>query len=130
MSAPPTVRQKTVTRVQIARYAAATGDFNPLHFDDEHARRVGLPGIIGHGLLTLGFAAEAVTDWCGGDPHLVRSVSMRFREPVRPGDELIVEISVDGGPEPGRQKLAVIVRRGEVVVASGRASVNVNRSAE
>jgi hypothetical protein len=49
---------------------------------------------------------------------------------VRPGDELIVEISVDGDPEPGLQKLAVIVRRGEVVVASGRASVNVNRSAE
>ena len=68
------VRHKGVSHVQIAQYAAATGDFNPLHFDEEHARRAGLPGVIGHGLLTFGFGSQAVTDWCGGNPDRVRSL--------------------------------------------------------
>jgi acyl dehydratase len=122
MRAPIRLR-KTVSRVQIAKYAAATGDFNALHFDDEHARRAGLPGVIGHGLLTLGFGANAVTEWCDGDPNRVASLSMRFREAIRPGDELEVIVVHDGDPSDDVQRLAIDIRRGETTVASGSATV-------
>src|SRR3989442_15773704 len=57
--------RKTVTVEQIRAYAEASGDRNPIHLDEVFARSVGLPGVIAHGLLTMAFGAQLVTDWLG-----------------------------------------------------------------
>jgi acyl dehydratase len=75
---PLTVR---LTRTDLVRYAGASGDFNPIHHSDYFAAQVGLPGVIAHGLLTMGTALRVVTDWAG-DPARVRSYFVRFTKPV------------------------------------------------
>jgi len=52
-------------QIQLTRYAGASGDFNPIHQDDEFARAAGMGGVFGHGMLTMGFVGQAVTDWAG-----------------------------------------------------------------
>lgn len=83
-------------RVQIARYAGAVGDFNPVHVDDEFARAAGLPSVIAHGPLTVTLALDAVVEQLG--PDALRSAKARLAAPVFPGDELVV-VPVDGGVE-------------------------------
>lgn len=116
---PPLV--KRVSRVGIARYAAATGDYNAQHLDEEHARRIGLPGVIAHGMLSFGFVGQLLTTWCDGDPGRVEGVRLRFRCPVFPGDELTVALT---DPRPVGSSVLVDVRvtRGgeQVVVGSAR----------
>ena len=70
-----------LTREQLVRYAGASGDFNPIHFSDHFATALGLPGVIAHGMLTMGTALRVVTDWVG-DPARVISYSARFPRPV------------------------------------------------
>jgi acyl dehydratase len=83
-----------VTREQIARYAGAIGDFNPVHIDDEFARAAGLPSVIAHGPLVVALALDAVVGQVGaGALHSARA---RLSAPVFPGDELTVE-PADGG---------------------------------
>lgn len=72
---------RTLERVDLVRYAGASGDFNPIHFSDGAAAALGLPDVIAHGMLTMGTALRVVTDWCG-DPARVRSYSVRFTKPV------------------------------------------------
>ena len=69
------------TRATLVRYAGASTDFNPIHYSDHFAAKVGLPGVIAHGLLTMGTALRVVTDWAG-DPARVRSYFVRFTKPV------------------------------------------------
>ncbi|WP_261568165.1 MaoC/PaaZ C-terminal domain-containing protein [Frankia gtarii] len=83
-----------VTRVQIARYAGAVGDFNPVHVDDEFARASGLPSVIAHGPLTVTLALDAVVEQLG--PQALRSAKARLSAPVFPGDELTVVPTADG----------------------------------
>ena len=70
-----------LTREQLVRYAGASGDFNPIHFSDHFATALGLPGVIAHGMLTMGMALRVVTDWVG-DPARIVSYSARFTRPV------------------------------------------------
>jgi acyl dehydratase len=70
-----------LTRADLVRYAGASGDFNPIHWSDRVAGIAGLPGVIAHGMLTLGAAGRIVTDWVG-DPARVRSYGARFTRPV------------------------------------------------
>jgi acyl dehydratase len=70
-----------LTREQLVRYAGASGDFNPIHFSDHFATALGLPGVIAHGMLTMGIALRVVTDWVG-DPARIVSYSARFTRPV------------------------------------------------
>ena len=70
-----------LTREQLVRYAGASGDFNPIHFSDHFATALGLPGVVAHGMLTMGTALRVVTDWVG-DPARVVSYSARFTRPV------------------------------------------------
>ena len=69
------------TRATLVRYAGASTDFNPIHYSEHFAAQVGLPGVIAHGLLTMGTALRVVTDWVG-DPARVRSYFVRFTKPV------------------------------------------------
>jgi acyl dehydratase len=81
------------------RYAGASGDFNPIHIDDEFARAVGLPGRILHGLWTMAQVARAQTEAAGGPEHL-RRLSVQFRGMGVPEQEVLVTgvvREVDGG---------------------------------
>ena len=70
-----------LTREQLVRYAGASGDFTPIHYSDHFATALGLPGVIAHGMLTMGTALRVVTDWVG-DPTRITSYSARFTRPV------------------------------------------------
>jgi acyl dehydratase len=75
------------------RYAGASGDFNPIHIDEEFAKSVGLPGRILHGLWTMAQVARAQTEAAGGPEHLKR-LSVQFRGMGRPEQELVVSGTV------------------------------------
>ena len=75
------------------RYAGASGDFNPIHIDEEFARSVGLPGRILHGLWTMAQVARAHTD-AGGGPEALRRLSVEFRGMGLMGEELTVTATV------------------------------------
>src|SRR5690606_10235336 len=59
-----------LTRDSLVRYAGASGDFNPIHYRDDVARSVGLPGVLAHGMLTMGVAASPVAEWISGSGHV------------------------------------------------------------
>src|SRR3979409_2430765 len=75
----------TVTKEQIASYAEASGDRNPIHLDDDFARSVGLPGVIAHGMLGMAQLANFVVGWAG-DHRRLRRLRCRFAGMVLPGD--------------------------------------------
>ena len=77
----------TADRYLTVRYAGASGDFNPIHIDEEFARSVGLPGRILHGLWTMAQVARAVTE-AAGDPAALRSLDVRFRGLALPEQEI------------------------------------------
>ncbi|MYV72013.1 dehydratase [Streptomyces sp. SID2131] len=70
-----------VTRATLVRYAGASGDFNPIHWNEEFAVGVGLPDVIAHGMFTMAEAIRVVTDWTG-DPAAVVEYGVRFTKPV------------------------------------------------
>ncbi|MBT1001141.1 MaoC family dehydratase [Paenarthrobacter sp. DKR-5] len=74
-------RSIEVTRQDLVRYAGASGDFNPIHWNERFARMVELPGVIAHGMFTMGAAVQLVTDWAG-DPGAVVDYQTRFTKPV------------------------------------------------
>ncbi|CAL8976854.1 hypothetical protein TESS_TESS_01191 [Tessaracoccus sp. O5.2] len=76
----PEVRAR-VTRSTVVRYSGASTDFNEIHFSDRHARAIGLPGVVAHGMWTMGAGLRVVTDWVG-DPARVVSYFVRFTRPV------------------------------------------------
>ena len=71
-----------LTRDTLVRYAGASGDFNPIHYRDDTAQSVGLPGVLAHGMLTMGLAVQPVVDWLGGDSGKVLDYQVRFTRPV------------------------------------------------
>ncbi|HEX4223953.1 MAG TPA: MaoC family dehydratase [Pseudonocardiaceae bacterium] len=76
-----------VTRADLVRYAGASLDFNPIHWNEKVALEAGLPGVIAHGMLTMALAGRIVTDWVG-DPAAVLEYGARFTRPVLvPNDE-------------------------------------------
>jgi acyl dehydratase len=85
-----------VTRADLVRYAGASGDLNPIHWNERVATEVGLPGVIAHGMLTMGLAARAVSDWAG-DPGALVEYTVRFGRPVLvPDDGTGAEVTVRG----------------------------------
>ncbi|WP_104180817.1 MaoC family dehydratase [Arthrobacter sp. B0490] len=89
-----------ITRQDLVRYAGASGDFNPIHWNQAFAEGVGLPGVIAHGMFTMGAAVQLVTDWIG-DPAAVVDYQTRFTKPVivedttaRPGEAgAVIEVT-------------------------------------
>jgi acyl dehydratase len=79
----------TPDRYVTVRYAGASGDFNPIHIDDQFARDVGLPGRILHGLWSMAQVARAVTD-ATEDPTALRALSVQFRGMGRPDAEIVI----------------------------------------
>ena len=91
----PTLKT-TPDKYLTVRYAGASGDFNPIHWNERVATEVGLPGVIAHGMFTMALAANAVTDWTG-DPAALVEYQVRFGRPVPvPDDDVGAEITVRG----------------------------------
>ncbi|MBJ7603699.1 MAG: MaoC family dehydratase N-terminal domain-containing protein [Candidatus Dormibacteraeota bacterium] len=109
-------RTVTVTRDQIAAYAQASGDHNPIHLDEKFARSVGLPGVIAHGMLQMGLLASVAVEEAG-DPRRLSRLSCRFAGMVRPGDEITYRAEAnDGG-----LKLSAVNQNGEAVLSRASA---------
>jgi len=70
-----------LTRDSLVRYAGASGDFNPIHYRDDFAQKVGLPGVLAHGMLTMGVAVQVAAEWVG-DAGKVIDYGVRFTKPV------------------------------------------------
>jgi len=77
---PPLVKGP-IQQIQLTRYAGASGDFNPIHQDDEFAKAAGMGGVFAHGMLSMGFVGQVVTDWAGAGQ--VRKLGVRFAGLVR-----------------------------------------------
>lgn len=75
-----------IQRMNLVQYAGASGDFNPIHWNERIATSVGLPNVIAHGMLTMATAGRVVTDWVG-DPGAVLSYGVRFSRPVVVADD-------------------------------------------
>ncbi|MFF7332747.1 MaoC/PaaZ C-terminal domain-containing protein [Streptomyces sp. NPDC008150] len=87
-------RSFPVTRATLVQYAGASGDFNPIHWNEKFAKEVGLPDVIAHGMFTMAEAIRVVTDWAG-DPASVVEYGVRFTKPVVvPNDDKGAEIAV------------------------------------
>ncbi|MGH9049883.1 MAG: MaoC/PaaZ C-terminal domain-containing protein [Acidimicrobiia bacterium] len=81
-----------LTRTDFVRYQGASGDFNPIHHDEEYAKSAGFPTVFSVGMLQAGILATFATDWLGADN--VRTYGFQFREQVWPGDTLTCQGSV------------------------------------
>jgi len=104
-----------ITRADLVRYANASGDQNPIHQSDEVAHEVGLPGVIAHGMLTLGLIAQAVSEW--SDHAEVLEIGAKFTAPVVvPDTDEGAELTVRGTVREigeGRASLALEVTSGD-----------------
>lgn len=99
-----------ITRDTLVRYAGASGDFNPIHYNDAVAEQAGLPGVIAHGMLTMGTAVTGLLDAIA-DPTLVRAYSTRFTSPIPV-------------PATGSVTLEVVAVVGAIDQAAGTARVD------
>ncbi len=88
-------RTVRVGRADLVRYAAASKDLNPIHWNERVALEVGLPGVIAHGMFTMGQAVDVVTDWAG-DPGAILDYGVRFTRPVPVPDSGNATIEVQG----------------------------------
>ncbi len=104
------------------RYAGASGDFNPIHIDEEFARAVGLPGRILHGLWSMAQVARAQTDAAGGPEHLKR-LSVQFRGMGVPEQELLVTGEVTEAPDGRTVVEALAVQAGKRIIRNARAEL-------
>ena len=117
----PTLRV-TPDRYLTVRYAGASGDFNPIHIDEDFARAVGLPGRILHGLWTMAQVARAQTEAAGG-PAALRSLAVQFRGMGRPESEVVVTSTVRSVEDGIATVAAEAVQDGKAIVRNARAEV-------
>ena len=117
-----------VTRADLVRYAGASGDFNPIHWNDRSARNVQLPGVIAHGMYTMALAGEALVEWAG-DPAAVVEFGVRFTKPVvvpddDKGAEVVVTGVVKGRTDDGHVQVEITATSaGEKVLGQARAVI-------
>ncbi|GAA2173785.1 MaoC family dehydratase [Agrococcus versicolor] len=120
-------RDVHLTRESLVRYAGASGDFNPIHYRDDVAAAVGLPGVLAHGMLTMGQAVQPVVDWIG-DPGRVLDYQVRFTRPVvvdpEAGADVHVEAKVGTLPGDGTARIDLVVTfGGQTVLAKAQVVV-------
>lgn len=115
-----------VTRASLVRYAGASLDFNPIHWSDRAAVKLGLPGVIAHGMYTMALVGRALAAWAG-DPAAVGEMSVRFTRPVVvPDDDTGVDVTVSGvvrgvGDDGDVQVDVTAVSGGEKVLGQAKA---------
>ena len=120
----PALVKPPIQQIQLTRYAGASGDFNPIHQDDEFAKAAGMGGVFAHGMLSMGFVAQVVTDWAG--PGAVRKLGVRFAGLVRLKDVVTCKGRVLAQSENEARLVDLEVwaenQRGEKIV-TGKATV-------
>lgn len=121
---------RRVDRAALVRYAGASGDFNPIHYNERFATEVGLPGVIAHGMLTMGLAGAALTDWLAEPSRLV-SYGVRFTRPIVVPDPGEVEVAIRAvvgtlDDEAGTARIDLTVSVDGVTVL-GKAQAHVRR---
>lgn len=109
-------REVTVDRARLVRYAGASGDFNPIHWNERIATAVGLPGVIAHGMWTMGAASGVVADWAG-DPGAVVDYQVRFTRPIPV-------------PDPGAATVEVVAVVGALDAEAGTVRVDLTVSVD
>lgn len=109
-------RTVEVDRARLVRYAGASGDFNPIHWNPRFATEVGLPGVIAHGMWTMGAASSVVADWAG-DPGAVVDYQTRFARPVPV-------------PDPGHAEVEVVATVGALDAEAGTVRVDLTVTCE
>ncbi|WP_137843133.1 MaoC/PaaZ C-terminal domain-containing protein [Microbacterium sp. 2FI] len=122
------VAERTVhlTRESLVRYAGASGDFNPIHYRDDVAAAVGLPGVLAHGMLTMGLAVETIVPWLG-DAGRVLEYGVRFTRPVVVDPETGADVTVVakvGAVDDETARIDLTVSHGETTVL-GKAQVRI-----
>jgi acyl dehydratase len=115
----PPLTKLPVDRVQLARYAGASGDFNPVHVDEAYARSLGLPSVYAPGMLVMGMLGQLVSDWSRGAQ--LRRYAVRFSKIVWPGDTVVAKGRVmerwgDGGRYFAEVDLWAENQKGELVL--------------
>jgi acyl dehydratase len=120
-------RDFPISRFDLVRYAGASGDFNPIHWNERFAKSVGLPDVIAHGMYTMALAVQVLTDWAG-DPGAVIEYGVRFTRPVvvpdPEGARLTVSGRVAGVREDGLLDVELTATvDGQTVLAKARAVV-------
>ena len=127
-------RSIEVSRQDLVRYAGASGDFNPIHWNERFAREVELPGVIAHGMFTMGSAVALVTDWAG-DPAAVVDYQTRFTKPVPVEDTdgqagAVIEVAgVVGAIDPAASTVRVdltVTAGGQKVLVKAQAVVRLS----
>ncbi len=116
---PPFVVER-LTRTDLVRYAGASGDFNPIHHDEDFAKAAGNPTVFGHGMLTAGFVARCITDFVGATN--LRRYRVRFATRVWPGDTITCRGRVTRKYERDGERridgeVAALNQKGEVAVS-------------
>jgi len=125
------VAERTVhlTRESLVRYAGASGDFNPIHYRDDVAAAVGLPGVLAHGMLTMGLAVQTIVPWLG-DSGRILDYGVRFTRPVvvdpETGADLTIVAKV-GAADDETLRIDLTVTFGQATVL-GKAQVRVRRA--
>jgi acyl dehydratase len=125
-SDPILTLSQTVDHDQAVRYAAASGDSNPIHLDEQAARIAGLPGVVVHGLCTMALTAKLMVDHlCDGQPQRLKRLAVHFSRPVFPGDTIATTIWRE--PDRGRMLLGFETRNqaGQAVITGGVAEIAV-----
>jgi acyl dehydratase len=125
-------RDFAITRADLVRYAGASGDFNPIHWNERFAKSVGLPDVIAHGMFTMALAARVLTDWAG-DPAAIVDYSVRFTRPVvvpdPDGTTLTVSAAVREVRDDGLAEVDLTATvGGQTVLAKARALVRPPRT--
>jgi acyl dehydratase len=117
-----------VDRATLVRYAGASGDFNPIHWNERFAREVGLPDVIAHGMFTMASAVRVVTDWLG-DPGAIEEYGVRFTKPVVVPDDdkgAVIEVTAKVAAKLDGNRVRVdltAISAGQKVLGMSRAVV-------
>jgi acyl dehydratase len=114
----------TPDRYLTVRYAGASGDFNPIHIDDDFAKQVGLPGKILHGLWTMAQVARAQTDAAGG-PHALKRLAVQFRGVGLPEREISVTSTVQEVSDGVAVVHTVAEQDGKAIIRNAEARLSV-----
>jgi acyl dehydratase len=128
----PTLAKAPVDRVQLSRYAGASGDFNPVHVDETYAKGIGMPSVYAPGMLVMGFLGQLLSDW--GRGAQLRRYHVKFIKIVWPGDTVICKGRVtdrygEGGRYFGEVELWAENQKGELVM-KGQAAIQMFYSLE
>jgi acyl dehydratase len=122
----PVLKKPPITKVQLVKYAGASGDFNPLHTDDEFAQKIGMNGVIAHGMLIMGFLGQYIMELAGTTAE-IKQFKMRFGAMTIPGDLITCSSTVEKIYEEDGLRMAdlnlIAEKESGKVVGSGKATL-------